>query len=151
MALFLMFDPSSARWAGTWENNGLVSNVILTRPNHRLGSAPHRLNGDWDGVPEPARASYARTRLHIGESVDRTLTVWMDRFLDVSDQRHGEWLRVASATQDTIVLETTAAGGASFRYQGTLSPDGSTLTGAWIVEGRTGGGLNAAQSFRRID
>lgn len=151
IALFLTFDRTGTRWIGTWERNGQAKEVVLERPRPGPGTAPSPFRGEWEGLPdrEPGHYARARTRLHMAESVDRTLTAWMDRFLAPIDQRHGEWLRVVSATRHTIVLETTAAGGALHRYEGTLSADASTLTGAWAVPGG-GGNLNAAHTFKRV-
>jgi hypothetical protein len=148
MALFLTFDRAGTRWIGTWDRNGQPEEVVLERPRPAPGTAPSPFHGEWEGLPDREHGRYVRTRLHMAESVDRTLTAWMDRFLAPIDQRHGEWLRVVSATRHAIVLETTAPGGALYRYEGTLSADASTLTGAWAVPGG-GGNLNAAHTFRR--
>jgi hypothetical protein len=149
MALFLTFDRAGTRWIGTWERNGQAKEVVLERPRPDPGTGPSLFHGEWEGLSDRERGGSARTRLHIAESVDRTLTAWMDRFLAPIDQRHGEWLRVVSATRHAIVLERTAGIGPLYRYEGTLSADASTLTGAWAGPGG-GGNLNAAHTFRRV-
>ena len=149
IALFLTFDRAGTRWIGTWERNRQAKEVVLERPRPGPGTAPSPFHGEWEGLPDRERGYSARTRLHIAKSVDSTLTAWMDRFVAPNDQRHGQWLRVVSATHHAIVLETTAAIGALYRYEGTLSADASTLTGAWAGPGG-GGNLNAAHTFRRV-
>jgi hypothetical protein len=149
IALFLTFDRAGTRWVGSWERNGRAKEVVLERPRPDPGSAPSPFHGEWEGLSDREPGRYARTRLHMAESVDRTLTAWMDRFLAPIDQHHGEWLRVVSASRHAIVLETTAGAGALYRYEGTLSLDASTLTGAWAALGG-GGNLNAANTFRRV-
>jgi hypothetical protein len=141
------FHPETYRWTGTWSREGQLHDVVLERPHPLPGVAPSPFKGDWEGLPDRTGLA-ARSRLHIGQSSDGALTVWMDRFMSLVDQRHGELLQLESVEHGTIMLDTTNSGGARYRYHATLSGDRSTLVGTW-GDG-TGGTLNASSSFRRM-
>jgi hypothetical protein len=116
-------------------------------PSSGPADAPSLFDGHWEGLPEPTGLD-RRTRFHFAQSSDQAFTVWMDRFMLLVDQRHGELLRLESVDHDTITLETTNVAGMRDRYQGTLSADGSTLLGTWGgISGRT---LNASSRFHRV-
>jgi hypothetical protein len=113
-----------------------------------LNVVPNPLKGVWEGGRDGSGFTKAQTRLHIDQSSDGTVTVWMDRFRALIDQRHGELLRLVSLKEHSITLETTSAVGQRYRFQGTLSPDGLRLSGNW--DGSGGGTLDASESFRRV-
>ncbi len=142
-ALDLTFHAERHRWNGTWYHEGQPRDVVLERPHPPLDAAPNPLKGDWEGARDASGVTKAQTRLHVDQSSDGTLTVWMDRVIALIDQRHGELLQLVSLEQRTITLDTTGAAGQRYRFQGTLSADGSTLVGRW-------NGLNASESFRRM-
>jgi hypothetical protein len=150
VGLFLdvTFDASAHLWTGTWPRDGQPRDVVLERP-HPPGSAASPFAGEWEGL-QGAPGLQRRNRLHIAQSLDGTLTAWLDRFIALIDQRHGELLSVESSGHDTITLETTNAGGVRDRYQGMLSEDGSTLAGGWHGPSGAGRTFNASTSFRRI-
>ena len=135
------FHADTQRWSGTWLLDGETRDVVLERPRPDPDSTPNRLSGDWEGVPDSAWI--ASSRLHIVQSSDGTLTAWMDRTMFAEDQRHGELLRVVSADPSPVILELVSAFGRQYRFTGTLSSEGSRLSGSW-------NGLNAQSSFRRI-
>ena len=143
-------DAARLRWTGTWPQNGQPRDVVLERPRPLASVALSPFTGNWEGLRE-ATGLDRRTRLHVAQSSDQTFTVWMDRFMLLIDQRHGELLRLESLERDKITLETTNNAGVRDRYQGTLSADGSTLVGTWRgpsgVSTRT---LNASSRFRRM-
>jgi hypothetical protein len=112
---------------------------------------PNDLVDDWESLPDSVDPWRAPTGLHIYESADGALTAWMDRFIALIDQRHGELLQVLPGEKRAIGLETTSPVGMRYRFRGTLSADSSTLVGSWQRgDGSAGGTLNAAASFRRI-
>jgi hypothetical protein len=146
-AVDLTFQPEAQRWTGTWTREGQPQQVVLERPRPPMNVAPDPWRGSWEGVPDAS--GKAQTRLHIDQSSDGTLTVWIDRFLALIDQRHGELLAVVSLGGDTITLSTTNPGGRRYTFLGRLSPDGLRLSGSWGKDGG-GGTLNASESFRRL-
>ncbi len=145
-ALDLTFHAETQRWTGTWSRESQPRGVVLERPRPPLKSAPNPFTGEWDGIPAVSGFATAQTRLHVDQSLDGTLTVWMDRFFGVNDHRHGELLQLVSFEQQTITLETTNATGVPYRFLGTLSADRSSLVGRW---NGANGNLNASESFRR--
>ena len=147
-ALDLAFHAETNRWTGTWTREDQPQDVVLERPRPPSNLAPNPLTGSWDGVWDASGSWKARTRLHIDQSSDGILTVWMDRDFGLIDQRHGELLRLVSLEGRSITLDTTSAVGRRHRFQGTLSADGLRLSGGW--DGGGGGTLNASESFRRM-
>jgi hypothetical protein len=139
--LDVTFRPEAQRWLGIWSLDGQTQQVELARPRPAPGSAPNRLAGEWEGLPDPPPGR-AATRLHVVQSSDGMLTAWMDRMLGVNDQRHGESLRIVPDSA-SVILELVRPGGGQYRFTGTLSADGTTLIGRW-------NGLNARESFRRV-
>jgi hypothetical protein len=150
LRLDVTFDAGTLRWTGTWPRDGQRRDVVLERPHPLPNVPPSPFTGDWDGLPEATRLN-RQTRLHVAQSSDQAFTIWMDRFMMLIDQRHGELLRLESVDHDTIALETTNTAGVRDRYQATLSADGSTLVGTWRgVAGVSGRTLNASSAFRRV-
>ncbi len=145
-AVNLTFHAETQRWTGTWSREGQPRDVALERPHPPLDAAPNPFRGEWEGIPAVSGFATAQTRLHVDQSLDGTLTVWMDRFFGLNDHRHGELLQLVSLEQQTITLETTNAIGVPYRFLGMLSADRSSLVGRW--NGVTGN-LNASENFRR--
>lgn len=144
------FDWEKRRWIGTWTRGGKSEDVVLERPHPADNASMNGPLGDWDGIADAAHLYRAPTRLHIYESADGALSAWMDRIIAPIDQRHGELLDVAASENRRIILATTSPGGARYTFRGTVSVDGSTLTGTWQSETGRSGTLNGETSFRRI-
>jgi hypothetical protein len=158
--LDLTFSPTTQVWMGTWSRVGQPVQVVLGRPNVYAAARPSALVGDWEGEPNSnSRFPPSRATLHIRESRDGVLSAWIDRAITSamnprtqlisSDQRNGELLRVTSATDSRLMLDTTFNPGPPYYYQGGLSEDGQLLTGNWQTDDG-GGMLNAPDMFRRV-
>jgi len=155
--LDITFSPASNDWSGTWSRSGQNLHVVLKRPEANLGVTPSVFVGDWVGESGPNSRHYlAPGNLHIRESRDGVLFAWLDRTISGtdartgsihSDQRNGEWLKVNSATETDLILDTTNPGGPPYQFRGSLSEGKQLLTGIW--ERPSGGRLNAPDRFRR--
>lgn len=147
--LDITFSPTAHVWKGTWSRSGKAFDVVLERPNPGTGVIPSAFIGDWEGEPGPNSRSYSApdSGLRIRESSDGVLSAWLDRTFSNGNTRNGELLRVISATDAGLVLQTTSGGGATYQYRGSLSQDRRALTGIW--ESGRGGRLNAPDRFRR--
>lgn len=155
--LDITFLPASNKWSGTWSRSGQNLHVVLTRPEPNRGVRPSAFVGDWIGEYVPnTRVHLAPGSLHIRESLDGVLSVWLDRTISGTDpktrsihkdQRNGEWLKVSSATDTELIVDTTnpTAGPSQFRVS--LSEDHQVLTGIW--DQPSGGRLNAPDKFRK--
>lgn len=155
--LDVTFSPTSHEWSGTWSRSGQNFHVVLKRPEPNPGIMPSVFVGDWAG--ESARDSphyFAPGSLHIRESLDGVLSAWLDRTISATDsrtrsihddQRNGEWLKVNSATDTGLILDTTNPIGPPSQFRGSLSADHQALTGTWERPG--GGRLNAPDRFQR--
>jgi hypothetical protein len=141
----LTFSPGSHEWLGIWSRPHETSNVVLTRPEPKPGVTANPFVGDW--TTASSKPYLAPGSLHIRQSSDGTLCAWLDRDI-ASDRRNGELLRVHSATAPQLDLERPGDIGPSYRYHGSLSTDGQTLTGNWAEN--SGARLNAPESFRRV-
>src|SRR6267143_1909690 len=146
--LDIKFDPITLRWAGFSSLCDESQATILDRPRPLDGAQPSIFVGDWDGYQDPAARFHGGSgSLHIRQSYDGGLTAWLDRSLGGSDQRNGEWLIPLSTTQSAIVLGfAPGSPGPQYRYEGTLSGDGKSITGQWL--GGVGGTLNAPMHYR---
>jgi hypothetical protein len=129
--------------------------VVLKRPEPNHEVAPSVFVGDWAGESVPNSPSGPGS-LHIRESLDGVLCAWLDRTISGmdprtrlihNDQRNGEWLKVNSATDTGLILDTTNPRGPPSQFRGSLSEDHQVLTGTWERPG--GGRLNAPDRFRR--
>jgi hypothetical protein len=138
--LDVTFSLAERHWTGTWSREGQLFNVVLERPQPSSAEVLSPFIGDWEGNSGGS--------LHVRQSSDGALAIWMDRTLAVEDQRNGEYLNVISVTRDSIALELNTGLTPVFSYHGTLSEDGQALTGTW-VSSAAGMGLNAPSSFRR--
>jgi hypothetical protein len=149
--LDVSFDAAADHWTGSWSLCDQPLDVVLERPHAVDGVHPSAFVGDWEGYPDPtARFPGAPGSLHVRQSYDGRLTAWLDRTIH-NDQRNGEQLRILSATQSVIVLETINSSGARYRYEGNLSGDGKKIAGQWRGGlGGLGGTLNAPTLYRLL-
>jgi hypothetical protein len=155
--LVITFSPTSNEWSGTWLRSGQTLHMVLKRPEPNPGITPAAFVGDWVGESAPNSPHYFATgSLHIRESLDGLLSAWLDRTssgMDPktrsihNDQRNGEWLKVNSATDTGLILDTTNPTGPPSQFRGSLSQDHQVLTGTWERLG--GGRLSAPDTFRR--
>ena len=155
--LDITFSPTSNEWSGTWLRSGQNLDVVLKRPEPNPGVTPTVFIGDWVGESVPDSPHYfAPGSLHIRESFDGVLSAWLDRTTSGmdpktrsihNDQRNGEWLKVNSATDSGLILDTTNPMGPPSQFRGSLSQDHQILTGTWERPG--GGRLSAPDRFRR--
>jgi hypothetical protein len=151
------FLPTSNEWSGTWSRSGQNLHVVLKRPEPNPGVSPRVIVGDWADESAPNSPQYvAPGSLHIRESIDGVLSAWLDRTISGTepktrsihnDHRSGEWLKVNSATDTGLILDTTNWTGPPSQFRGSLSGDHQVLTGTWERPG--GGKLNAPDRFRR--
>jgi hypothetical protein len=142
LGLTATFDQNAARWTGKWSLDGQTRDVVLERPHPASGVIGNPVCGDWEGLPDTTRGS-ASTMVHIVQSSDGTISAWMDRVIDIQDQRFGEPFQVISADPSNIMLQLDTAIGALYHFDGVLSNDGSSIAGHW-------NGLNARDHFRRL-
>jgi hypothetical protein len=159
-SLDITFDPRAVRWTGTWVVDGERRDIVFERPTPATGVTPNPFCGDWEGLRDPAVPWSGR--LHVAQSVDGTLTAWMDRTVDLPPVEHfrdGESLRVISAEGDALLLELSISQitGPLWKYAGQLSGDGSQLVGVWgtgnsarDVLSSSSGALTAPSTFARI-
>jgi len=155
--LDITFSPASNEWSGTWSRSGQDFKVVLKRPAPNPGVTPSEFAGDWIGESSPDSPHYFEPgSLHVRESLDGVLCAWLDRTISGTDpktrsihndQRNGEWLKVNSATDTWLSLETTKPTGPRYQFRASLSGVRQVLTGTW--EGPGGGSLNAPERFRR--
>ncbi len=130
---------------------------MLKRPEPNPGVTPRVFVGDWAGESAPNSPHYfAPGSLHMRESIDGVLSAWLDRTISGmdpktrsihNDQRSGEWLKVNSANDTGLILDTTNWTGPPSQFRGSLSEDHQVLTGTWERPG--GGRLNTPDRFRR--
>ena len=152
------FSPTSNKWSGTWSRSGQILHVVLRRPESNRGVRPSVFVGDWIGEYVPNTPVHrAPGSLHIRESLDGVLSVWLDRTISGmdpktlsihKDQRNGEWLKVSSATNAELIVDTTNPTGGPSQFRVSLSEDHQVLTGIWDQRG--GGRLNAPDKFRKV-
>jgi hypothetical protein len=142
--LDVIFSSSSHKWSGRWSSPSQTSKVILRRPESKSGLAPRPFVGDWMSV---SSNNYPSGSLHIRQSSDGTHSAWLDRVIDSSDRRNGEFLQLLPSTTSELRLERPGLTGPSYHYRGTLSGDGQMLTGGWAQNGC--GRLNAPDKIRK--
>jgi hypothetical protein len=167
--LDIRFDPTKQQWTGSWSLCDATAGAILERPHSREGVRANPLVGDWKGSQEPKVENLftdtpeASSTLHIRQSADGKLIGWLDLFDDRTVpnlyQRYGEEVLFRSAEPNSVAIglyDSVAVAHADYRYEGTLSADGITLTGKWRINGggitTIGGGENQVPTvFRRIN
>jgi hypothetical protein len=132
---------------GAWEvaSASGIDGVLFEIETSSSGSTGH-LQFDWQTM---------NIRV-IRQSRDGALCAWSNRITSAiypksesihNNQSNGVWLKVSSATEAGLVLDTTNAMGPPSQFRGTLSEDHQVLTGSWE---RTGGGrLSSPDRFRR--
>jgi hypothetical protein len=160
--LDVKFDPATRRWTGLWSLCDQSKQVVLERPRPAVGVHPGAFVGDWEGTADPtAKFPAAPGTLHVRQGDDGGVTAWLDRTRSAYDprtqstrveQRNGERLSVLSATRSAIVLATPANfPGAHYRYEATLSADGSSMRGQWRSGVGGGASLDAPTLYRLVD
>ena len=151
--LDITFSAAFEKWTGTWSRSGQSSNVVLKRPAPNPGVTPSVFVGNWIGESPP---HFLPGSLDIRQSRDGALCAWWNHTTSAIDPRSGSihnnqsngvWLKVSSATDAGLVLDTTNAMGPPSQFRGTLSEDHQVLTGSWESTG--GGRLSAPDRFRR--
>jgi len=122
--LDLTFDTVAKRWYGPFS---LCDEAIavLEGPHQPAALPPNVFAGNWEGVPTDG----ASGSLHIRQSVDGKTVAWLD--ISHSDRRTSRETIFVPQTEKSIVLGI-AFGGYDFRYEGTLSSDGKTISGKWL-------------------
>jgi hypothetical protein len=149
LGLTAIFDPDAKRWTGEWLLEGERRTVVLERPHPPSGVASNPLCGDWEALPDGSRWSSATSiRVHVVQSLDGSLTAWMDTVNAIIPQRvesetYGRSIRVVSADPRNVVLQNESPTfNVRGRFNGVLSDDGKSLMGTWNSSGQ--------ESFRRI-
>jgi hypothetical protein len=141
--LDITFSAAFEKWTGTWSRSGQSSNVVLKRPALNPGVTPSVFVGNWIGESPP---HFLPGSLHIHQSRDGALCAWWNHTTSAIDpksgsihnnQSNGVWLKVSSATDAGLVLDTTNAMGPPSQFRGSLFEDHQVLTGTWE---RPGGG-----------
>jgi hypothetical protein len=128
--------------------------VVLERPHPSPEAIVSAFCGGWDGLPNRFGDSGLLT---IAQSRDGALTAWMHTESAPSTSPparlwYGVRLQVAPRLPDLLLWDDEQAGGAPYRYEGVLAPDGYTLDGVWrsgdIDPGQMTAG--APRTFRRM-
>ena len=146
-SISLTFDTAAQQWTGRWSACSETGQAVLTRP-HVQGGNENPIVGDWKGKPNPnGRPWFTPGSLHVRQSSDGLLIVWMDRALD--NGRYGEQLKIVSAGPSVVELQTTFGFGATYTYTAALSQDGKRLSGFWHVGNSHGMSLQAPDYFER--
>lgn len=145
-SIYLAFDEPSQTWKGTWSAcNKVPGDAVLSRPY--FVRSTNVMVGDWNSRPNPNGKFYTAGSLHFRQSSDGLLIAWMDRVF--APGRNGEQLKVITAQQGHVELETQSGFGATFTFGGTISSDGKQLSGTWYVRGSPGMSLQAPDLFDR--
>ncbi|MCL5005078.1 MAG: hypothetical protein M1404_00980 [Acidobacteria bacterium] len=148
----IVFHPKAGEWTGTWSGR----EVVLRRPTPSRGVKRSPFVGEWAGLPTANKPTLP-AELHIAESLDGTLTAWLDRKIGALDcetrsvrisQSSGELVKIFFDSRGKISMQTTNPLGASFRYLGTLTADSTEIVGAWSSQ--DGEHSSAPGNFRRI-
>ena len=131
------FEPERRRWIGTLTRAGQTRKVVLERPRPGRGVSPHPLAGDWTAEQDPDENTLKQGgSLHIAQSDDGRVNAWMNRLLAPFDERrYGELLDVSTENGEVRLRLTQYQTGLPIEYRGTVSPDGSRMTGAWVRGG----------------
>jgi hypothetical protein len=130
------FDPGRRRWNGTLTRAGQTRQVGLERPRPGPGVSIHPLAGDWAAEQDPTEILKQAGSLHVSQSYDGTVNAWLNRLLAPFDeQRYGELLDVSTENGEVRLRLTQYLTGPPLEYRGTVSPDGSRITGGWVRPG----------------
>jgi hypothetical protein len=150
--LDVTFSSASHEWSGTWSRSGRTLQVVLKRPEPNSDPTPNAFIGDWI-TESPAHAVVGG--LHIRQSSDGALCAWSDRIVSGTDPKtrlihnsesEGIWLKVNSAADTKLILDSTNVMGPPSQFRGNLSDDHQLLTGTWETTDR---GPSALNRFRR--
>ena len=126
------FEPERRRWIGTLTRQGQAREVVLERPRPAPGISPHPLTGDWTAEQDPNETLKQGGTIHIAQSYDGRVNAWMNRFLAPFDERrYGERLQVSTQNEE-VRLSLQYLTGPALEYRGTVSRDGSRMTGEWV-------------------
>jgi hypothetical protein len=101
--LDVAFSASSREWSGTWRRADQCSNVVLKRPEPRIGAIPNVFVGDWTSVS--TKDDLAPGSLHLRQSTDGKFSAWLDREIASSDRRNGEFLQVLGVSKLELDVE----------------------------------------------
>lgn len=132
----VMFEPERRRWIGTLTRQGQAREVVLERPRPAPGISPHPLTGDWTAEQDPNETLKQGGSIHIAQSYDGRVNAWMNRSLaPFDDQRYGELLEISTEDGEVRLRLTQYLTAPPLEYRGTVSPDGSRMTGDWVRPG----------------
>jgi hypothetical protein len=132
-SLEAVLEPGGTRWSGKWSLCEPPGGTVLERPKPGPDVVISALAGNWERQPDPNRPNIVGEFLHILQSADGTKSAFQEI---VSAAHVIQELSFTSPAGNTVVLRTI--GSRTQRFEGTLSADGSMLTGRWIDEGGTG-------------
>jgi hypothetical protein len=126
----LTFNQARQQWTGTFNRNGLARQVILKRP----GGLSNPFVGDWYLHSDrsrrlPAGAFQETLCLHIAQRNDGSLVAWEDRKNGPSLNPYGQRLRVLSAENSSLKVQTDNSFGNTVGFTGSLSTDGTSIEG----------------------
>lgn len=111
------------RWVGKW-TQGVSLDLTLDPGPLPPKPVVHGLDGDWDGVLN-AGPSTLRLVLHVRTTPEGGTTASLD---SVDQLANGIAINALSRDGASVRFESRTIGA---RFQGTLSPDGETIYGAW--------------------
>ncbi len=139
--LDVTYSPSSQQWTGIWTRSDESRSVTLERPKPSGGVSPTVYVGDWmlDAPESPTRGP--ADSIHIRQSSDGALSAWFDSARKLGDDvdseeiAAGQLLRVLSASDAELLLETNHATGTNNRYCAAISSDHRHLIGDWMWGG----------------
>jgi hypothetical protein len=132
-SLEAVLEPGSTRWSGNWSLCEPPGGTVLERPQPGPDVVISALAGNWERQPDPNRPHSVGESLHIRQSADGTKSAFQEI---LSDAHVIQELSFTSSPGNTVVLRRISS--RPQRFKGTLSADGSMLSGRWIDEGGTG-------------
>ncbi len=160
LGLDLTYDKEKGFWTGSYTRGSMTKQVRLTRPgaSHKPQSNP--FVGGWAESGRPGHFGYSPpipNCIHIAQGSDGTLVAWGDRKGSSIDPRDGFDVEIIDETDgDAIGVKIdndalTLQGGINWwggnppgRFTGKLSPDGTQITGIWIVHAPESWGMLGA-------
>ena len=132
-SLEALLEPGRTQWSGKWSLCEPPGGTVLRRPQPGPDVVISALAGNWERQP-PLNRPIVSESLHIRQSMDGTKSAFQE--IVVSEAHVIQELTFTSTAENTVVLRTISS--RPQRFEGTLSADGSTLSGRWIDEGGTG-------------
>ena len=133
-SLEALLEPGRTQWSGKWSLCEPPGGTVLRRPQPGPDVVISALAGNWERQPPLTRPNAVGESLHIQQSTDGMKSAFQEI---VSDVYVIQELSITSPAKNTVVLRTISS--RRQRFEGTLSADGSTLTGD--------GSMRAAQVF----